>query len=559
MSLPRRPIEPIPDETARVAQAAFPKGSLAVRLRDEAGIIYEDACFASLFPARGQPAAAPWRLMLVTILQFAEDLTDRQAAEAVRSRIDWKYALSLELSDPGFDASVLSEFRGRLLAGGPAQVWLDTLLAHLEAQGVLKARGRQRTDSTHVLAAIRTVNRLEVVGETLRAALNSLAVVAPDWLRAELRPDWGTWVERYERRFVDHRLPKTEATREALAEVIGADGRRLLRAVYDPASPTWLREVPAVETLRQVWVQQYHAAPDGPQRTPAAAVRWRAAQDLPPASRLIQSPYDPDARFATKRETEWTGYKVHLTETCDPGEPHLIVHVETTAATTHDGHVTAKIHGDLATTDRLPAEHVVDQGYVDAELLLASHATHGVELVGPVPADQSWQGLAAQGFALADFTVDWDSSTVQCPRGQRSTKWRPGADRHGDLVIHVDFARADCVACPVRPHCTRSATSGRRLTLRPRAQHEALAAARARQETAAFKAQYACRAGVEGTLAQGTRTCGLRRARYRGWPKTHLQHVLTAISMNMIRLVAWLAEPTHSQTQRSRFAALIPA
>lgn len=177
-------------------------------------------------------------------------------------------------------------------------------------------------------------------------------------------------------------------------------------------------------------------------------------------------------------------------------------------------------------------------------------------LVGPVPADQSWQGLAGHGFALADFRIDWETATVQCPRGKHSTNWRPAADRHGDRVIHVDFARADCVACPARPQCTHAASAGRRLTLRPRPQHEALLAARAHQETAAFKARYACRAGVEGTLAQGTRTCGLRRARYRGFPKTHLQHVLTAISINMVRLVAWAADPTHSHSQRSRFVAL---
>jgi len=279
--------------------------------------------------------------MLVTILQFTEDLTDRQAADAVRSRIDWKYALSLELGDEGFDFSVLSEFRQRLLASGSSQLLLDTLLDHLKARGVLKARGRQRTDSTHVLAAIRAINRLEVVGETLRSALNSLAVVAPQWLQAQLSPEW---IDRYQARFNDYRLPRAEAARQALAEAIGADGQRLLQAVYDPATPTWLREVPAVQTLRQVWVQQYHATADG-------CVRWRAAQDLPPANRLIQSPYDPDARFTTKRETRWTGYKVHLTETCDPDEPHLIVHVETTPATTHDSKVVETIHAGLGSDD----------------------------------------------------------------------------------------------------------------------------------------------------------------------------------------------------------------
>jgi transposase len=329
MSLHPHAVEPVPEQTALVARTAFRAGSLAIRTRDELGAVYRDELFAPLFPARGQPAVAPWRLMLVTILQFTEDLTDRQAADAVRGRIDWKYALSLDLGDEGFDFSVLSEFRQRLLASGPAQMLLDTLLDHLKSQGLLKARGRQRTDSTHVLAAVRAINRIEVVGETLRSALNSLAVVAPQWLRAQLSPEW---MDRYRVRFNDYRLPRAHAPRQALAEAIGADGLRLLQAVYDPAAPTWLREVPAVEILRQVWVQQYHATADGP-------VRWRDAANLPPVNRLVQSPYDPDARFTTKRETRWTGYKVHLTETCDPDEPHLIVHVETTPATTHDSKV----------------------------------------------------------------------------------------------------------------------------------------------------------------------------------------------------------------------------
>jgi transposase len=306
MSLHPHAVEPVPEQTALVARTAFRAGSLALRTRDELGAVYRDELFAPLFPARGQPAVAPWRLMLVTILQFTEDLTDRQAADAVRGRIDWKYALSLDLGDEGFDFSVLSEFRQRLLASGPAQMLLDTLLDHLKSQGLLKARGRQRTDSTHVLAAVRAINRIEVVGETLRSALNSLAVVAPQWLRAQLSPEW---MDRYRVRFNDYRLPRAHAPRQALAEAIGADGLRLLQAIYDPAAPAWLREVPAVEILRQVWVQQYHATADGP-------VQWRDAANLPPANRLVQSPYDPGARFTTKRETRWTGYKVHLTETC---------------------------------------------------------------------------------------------------------------------------------------------------------------------------------------------------------------------------------------------------
>ena len=168
--------------------------------------------FADLFPKRGQPGLPPWRLALVTVLQFAEDLADRQAADAVRGRIDWKYLLGLELTDPGFDHSVLCEFRSRLVAGGAEQRLLDALLEACQARGLIKARGRQRTDSTHVLAAIRTLNRLELVGETLRAALNELAIVAPDWLRGAAPAEW---YERYARRVENGRLPRSAAEREA--------------------------------------------------------------------------------------------------------------------------------------------------------------------------------------------------------------------------------------------------------------------------------------------------------------------------------------------------------
>src|ERR671932_258409 len=260
MSLRPVPIGEIPTETVRVARAAFPKGTVVMRLRDEFSELYRDEDFSRFYPKRGQPAFAPWRLALVTVLQFAEGLSDRQAADAVRSRIDWKYALGLELTDPGFDFSVLSEFRTRLVAEDATELLLNRLLEQLRAEGYLPAHERQRTDSTHVLAAIRTLNRLECVAETMRHALDSLAVVAPTWLRAQIP---STWFERYSPRVEDYRLPTDAATRQALAATIGADGRHLLQAVYAPTPPAWLREVPAVEILRQVWVQQYYAPADG--------------------------------------------------------------------------------------------------------------------------------------------------------------------------------------------------------------------------------------------------------------------------------------------------------
>jgi transposase len=175
------PLEPVPPATARVAPAAFPKGHKYLRLADAVDALCTDDAFLALLPRHGQPALPPGRLARVTLLPCAEGRSDRQAANAVRSRIDWKYVLRLELTDPGFDASVLSEFRGRLLAGSAESLLFDMLLTWCRDRQLVKARGRQRTDSTHVLAAVRALHRIEVVGEALRHALNTLAVVAPEW------------------------------------------------------------------------------------------------------------------------------------------------------------------------------------------------------------------------------------------------------------------------------------------------------------------------------------------------------------------------------------------
>src|SRR6266480_5133543 len=214
MSMRPQEISPVPEETARVARAANPKGNVYMSMRDELGSIYEDQMFAALFPRRGQPAEAPWRLALVTVMQYMEGLSDRQAAEAVRERIDWKYTLGLELTDPGFDFSLLSEFRTRLADEGAETLLLDRLLEVCKQRGWLKAGGKQRPDSTHVLARVRSLSNLECVGETLRAVLDDLATLAPDWLVHHITPEW---FERYSHRVENYRLPKAESQRTALA------------------------------------------------------------------------------------------------------------------------------------------------------------------------------------------------------------------------------------------------------------------------------------------------------------------------------------------------------
>lgn len=537
----------VPTETVRVARAVFPQGNPYLTLRDELGPLYTDPLFAPLFAAGGRPAEAPGTLAVVLVLQFAEGLSDRQAAEAVRSRIDWKYLLGLELTDPGFDFSLLSRFRTRLLEGGVEQQVLDTLLARFKARGVLKARGRQRTDSTHVLAAIRTLNRLEGVGETLRAALDALAGEVPEWLQARVPPEW---YQRYRARFEHYRLPKAESERQTLAVTVGADGYQLLEWVWAPDAPPRGRQLPAVEVLRQVWVQQYYQE--------AGQVHWRGAENLPPAASLIHSPYDPEARYSRKRDTAWVGYKVHVTESCDPASPRLLTHVVTTPAPTPDTALTTAIQAALETKDLAPREHIVDRGYVDADVVVSSQLQQGIEIVGPVAADTSWQARRGQGFALSAFAIDWAQHRVSCPRGQVSQSWAESHDTFGNSVIHVRFAQAVCQACPVRSQCTQAAQGPRALKLRPQAQHEVLQQARQRQDTAEFKARYAVRAGVEGTLSQGTRAFGLRRSRYIGQAKTHLQHLLTAVAINLARFVAWLHEVPLAPTRTSSFAALAP-
>jgi len=225
-----------------------------VLLRDKLGAVFADADFAYLYPKLGQPAYAPWRLALVTLMQFREGLSDRQAADAVRGRIDWKYLLALNLADAGFDFSVLCEFRARLLQHGATERLLARLLDAAREGGLLKARGRQRTDSTHVLAAVRHLNRLELVGETLRAALNAIAAAAPDWLRALAPPEWH---ERYDRRVEDMRLPEAGSKRDAYAVQVGADGFVLLDALDGADASPSARDLPEVAVLRRVWARHF--------------------------------------------------------------------------------------------------------------------------------------------------------------------------------------------------------------------------------------------------------------------------------------------------------------
>ena len=529
MSLHPEPIGAIPAETVRVARAAFPKGTVIMRLRDAFSALYSDADFAAFYPARGQPGLTPWRLALVTVFQFLEQLSDRQAADAVRARIDWKYALGLELTDPGFHFSVLTEFRARLVAGGAEHLLLDRMLECFKAHGLVRGRGKQRTDSTHVLAAVHDLHLLELVAETLRAALDDLAAIVPDWLREVARP---VWFERYGHRVEDYRLPKRREEREALALEVGADGFVLLDALDVPDAPAAAREVPMVGTLREVWRIHYAREGNGPPR-------WRAGTELPPVGERLQSPYDPEAHYSTKRQMEWSGYKVHVSETCDADAAHLVTHVLTCPAMQPDMASTANIHQRLADKGLLPAEHFVDAAYVDAALLVGSRRDHSISLEGPVRAMPRRPSEAEQAYEQRHFAIDWERERVTCPQGKVSVTWRAGRDEVGAPRIQAVFSRTDCGACRVRHLCTSAKEARRSVYFHPRPEYEALNAARARMHDPTWKKRYNVRAGVEGTLSQGVRAFGMRRSCYIGIAKTGLQQACTAAAINALRAVQW--------------------
>ena len=238
----------------------------------------------------------------------------------MRTRIDWQYLLGLPRGDPGFDHTVLPEFRGKVADAGLEQVVLDALLARLAAEGLVKAGGKQRTDSTHVVAAVAALNRLELAGESVRAALEALAAAHPDWLAQRICV--ADFARRYGTPMTSWRPPASQARRDELAIAYARDGYALLEAVYDSSSPAWLRELPAVDVLRRVLLQNYTRTITADGRE---VIRRREKEPegdgLPPGHIRIASPYDTDARWGAKREEFWLGYKLHVTETCDDAPP----------------------------------------------------------------------------------------------------------------------------------------------------------------------------------------------------------------------------------------------
>lgn len=545
MSLQPKTLPLIPEETARVAQRLYKrKGNIYVTIGDQIGPLFADVDFAGLYAADGKPALSPNLLALVSIFQFMEDLSDRDAADAVCARIDWKYALHLALTDPGFDFSLLSDFRVRLQHDDTALTMFERLLQRLRELGLVRRGGKQRTDGTHVLAASRILSRVELVAESLGLALEAIGEVQPGWLRAMAQPHW---YERYNAIWTTFRLPKSQAKREALAWEIGADGFYLLQALTQPEAPQAVSRLPAVETLRLVWQQQFELQ-DG-------KVQWRPAERIPPGAQLIVTPHDPEARPGRHGEHAWKGYGLHLTETCDDDAPHLFTDVVIVAAPTEDTTVLAGIHDRLAQRDLLPAEHLVDTGYTAGHTLVESRQQHAVDLIGPVAAESSWQAHTPHGLTTEHFQINWAQQQATCPAGHPSAYWSPPKHDDGQPVVEIRFAAAHCQPCAFRERCTHSGT-GR--TLKLSIYHDTILAARQRQQTPAFREAYQRRAGIEGAISETVNSHGARRARYIGFVKTQVQALLTVIAVNLKRAALWLMAPRLPRSRPSRLTCLAP-
>jgi len=520
MSFKPKPPRPMAKELAVLGPKLLRPDSPSRLVGEQVYEQYDEADYVDLYHAEGKPAISPVLLSFVTAFQYMENLSDREAAEAVRMRLDWKYALHLPLDYAGFNFSVLSEFRYRVIEHQAEARLFDCLLEQRQGLGLIKQRGRQRTDSLAVLTRVRDLNRLELVVETLRLAVRALLAVDPVWTRATVPP---TWEERYGERCVASRLSKEE--RKTLESEVGQDGQWLLGRLQAETTPAVLRELPEVQTLSTVWSQQCEVI--------EGKVVYQAPEPYDGTTR-VQTPHDPEARYSKKGKQSWVGDKLQVTETDDEGYPHLITDIAMTSSVETDAVALEGIQARLEARDLLPEEQLGDAAYISGPNLARSQE-RGIDLIGPVPEGQSPPARMPDGCTQDQFRVDWEANVAICPAGQMSNK----GIQHSSGGTQFRFRKAACQTCPLRSRCC-SGTGGRTITISP--YHDLLQAARARQETEDFKVVYRQhRGGVEGCLSALVRGHGMRKKRYIGQAKGHLQALFTGATVNLRRSASWLA------------------
>lgn len=565
MCLKPQVLPPIPEDTYQLAQRLFPPHHVLRLIGEEYADLLQDSDFADLYSHTGQPALSPALLALVTVLQAREHCSDRVAVEMVRFRIDWKYALHLPLEDAGFDASVLCEFRQRLVEHEATRRIFDAFLQRLQAKGWIGGRQTQRTDSLAVFGAIRQLNRLELVMETLRLALEAMAKEDALWL-SQHTP--GEWCDTYGQWTQAERIVRSTGAR-GLAETqqrllhTGRDGFMLLQALEAPQTPAVIAALPAVTLLRQVWQQQYRWVPEDSTMVELHHIELcdialcdHASRSAEERRELIDNPHDPQARFATKRSQSWTGYKLHLTETAEEEAPALITDVAVVAANSYDAVAVDTIQHRLDARHLLPQTHLADAGYVDGATLIES-AGRGVELLGPVAADNSSVLHKAPGFGVEHFELDFSQQQAHCPQGEEAIRWhqQPRADNPRQEMVVISWDKAVCRHCPHRRECLGPGQRPR--TIKVSAQYPQLVQRRQEQKGDAFQERYRRRAGIEATFSHLVNGHGARRTRYRGGGKTELHYLVLASAINLERVLAWQAGLRPQRQRKSCLRTLL--
>lgn len=470
--------------------------------------------YISLYSNLGRGAICPIILSLVIVFQFLENLPDREAARRAVTGIDWKYALHMPLTWRGFHFADLSNFRQRLLEHQAERLIFDKVVQWVRALGFVKKHGKQRSDSSHILGCVERLSRLELAWETLRVALRSIKAMAPAWYEQTIPK---VFDQAYVERQSDWRLSKEEVAVEM--HKAGGDGFWLLDRL-DHDAPQNVLALSEVVTLRTVWKQQFERLEDSNK----VVVRQPPIK----GKEIIQSPHETEVRWAKKRDQDWVGYKLQVTETAEDGEARFITDIDVVAANDGDSEATGEIQERLIDRGLKPDEHYVDRGYVSGSNL-AHSAERGIELVGPALADTSRK---PQGYKQRDFDIDFEACQATCPQGRTSQAWRPFQEAGGQTRIEVIFG-SQCLHCPARTQCA-TGNKGRKLSISPYYQN--LSQLRAAQETEAFKERLKLRAGIEGTISELTRKHGARRARYRGRAKVRLQMIFTGTATNLKRL-----------------------
>jgi len=510
---------PMPEETRRIGESLLDKGDPFRLIGDRLFEKLSEAEFADLYSSEGKPGISPVILAFVSVFEFMERLADRQAAQALRMRLDWKYALHLPLDYKGFDYSVLSEFRDRLLAGQAEARVFEKLVEEIRELGLIKEHGKQRTDSIAMLTKVRRLCRVETVVETLRLAVVSLVAADREWSEEVIPP---SWEEKYGERFMRQRYSEKEW--KEYEEQIGENGQWLLQRLEKGGAPAGLQDLPEVQVLKTVWAQQF--------REEAGKMAYTDLKKYD-GHNQIQSPHDPEARWSRKRHFEWIGDKVQLTETEDAGYPHIITDILATSSNRTDYEELSAIQERLEQRKCKPAEQYVDAGYMSGPALNNSQKK-GIDLIGPLAKLVTRQDMLPDGITQSHFQIDAKNNIVTCPKGHTATHPVPVNNS-----LSFRFPTKICAACELRSRCC-TGKAGR--TIGISAYYELTEAARARQKTEAFRKDYAQhRSGVEGSLSALVRGNGMRTGRYIGNKKRNLQALFTGCAANVKHTARWLA------------------